>query len=98
MRKKLAYLLLCAAVATTLPSTASASPGEKTPSPQVPSLPSEWLLAASGSSCEGECGTTAEIFVTCGGTSARQCCNSLQLRCLHFSGICTGDAEILCQF
>lgn len=95
MRKQLACLFLVAVVAAVLSSAAFAPPGGL--SPQVPSSPHGWLPASGGSSCEGAC-DAAEIFVTCSGASAQQCCNSLQRRCQHFNGVCAGDAEILCQF
>lgn len=97
MRKQLACLFLCVVVVAVLPSVASAPPGEAMLSQQGTPLSTRWLSASGGSSCEGAC-DAAEIFVTCSGASAQQCCNSLQGRCQHFSGVCAGDAEILCQF
>jgi len=77
--------------------------------PAVPSPPKtlaplgvpEWLPAAGGSTCEGGCDTgAAEIYlnVRCSTSSAASCCASLTSQCLHFSGTCAGDAEIVCQF
>jgi hypothetical protein len=98
MRRNLAHFLLCAVVVLALSPIAATSPGVETPSPaQMPATP-DWIQASTGSSCEGECNGSQEIFVGCQGTSASACCASLQSTCRHFNGVCTGDSEIVCQF
>lgn len=52
-----------------------------------------WLQA--GSSCEGEAGG-AEIFVSCPGQTAAQCCRTARNTYPGFVGVCQGDDEIQC--
>ena len=108
MKRILAHLLLCAAVAAALVPTAPA-PSPSPADPAVPAPPQtlippdvpEWLPATGASTCDGVCDTgAAEVLlgVKCSTTSASQCCASLASQCVHFDGVCAGDAEILCQF
>ena len=53
-------------------------------------------LMAHNAYCEGEC-QGAEILFNCPGTiSAAQCCRQARQACGTFTGICSGDAELLC--
>lgn len=51
---------------------------------------------AASASCEGACGAN-EVIISCPWTlSASQCCAYARWSCGTFSGVCAGDAEILC--